>query len=401
MTLQVGERAWHLTGGNDGVMVGDLRRVEHTLGLRQRLAPKGAHQLSVWSHTRKLSLEEAVHDLRTLGIDIVAEEGGINTRIGGQLHLVELLDEVERHLGRKAELTVAVHLQRGEVVERRRLLLAVLLLYVGDGEGTALDGGKGLLALLLAGELALRSSEGGVAIDGGQHPVGLGLEVVYLLLAVDDEGECGCLHTTDAEHLSVLPVLDGIEARGIDAEQPVADGTRESGEVERLIFRLVLQLGKALTDGFVGHRRYPQSAHGALGLCLLHHPPLYELSLLAGVTTVDDAVGSLHQPLDDGKLLLHAFVFLQAYAELRGNHGQRRQVPRTPHGGIVLGHLQFTKMAEGPCHLIAVAFIEAVTAGRRSYDAGYVSGNTGFLCYTNKHTINYTDSWACRANRSR
>ena len=123
-----------------------------------------------------------------------------------------------------------------------RLFLAFLLLDLRYGEGLALDGGKGFLALFLRGELALelRSSlltlgrlqtclgplsltrnlgggEGGVAIHRCQHPIGLGLEVLYLLLAVDDEGEGRGLHTSDAEHLTVLTVFQRVEAGGIHA----------------------------------------------------------------------------------------------------------------------------------------------------------------------------------------
>ena len=97
------------------------------------------------------------------------------------------------------------------------MFLALLLLHLRHGEGFALDGLKGLLALLLRGELTLGGREGRVAIHGGQYPVGLGLEVLDLLLAVHDEGEGRGLHTADGEHLSVLTVFQRVEARGVHA----------------------------------------------------------------------------------------------------------------------------------------------------------------------------------------
>ena len=218
MALCVGEVLGHDAGGDDGVVVGDLRRVEHLLRLQQRLAAQRADEFGIGCHTGKLRLEEAVHGLRTFRVDIVGQESGVDTRIGGQFLFVELLDDVQRHLGREPELLVAVHLQRGEVVERGRCLLAILLLHLCHSKRLPLDGGKGLFALFLRGELSLRSREGGVAIDGGQHPVGLGLEVVNLFLAVDDEGEGGSLYTTDAEHLAVLAILDGVETGAVDTQ---------------------------------------------------------------------------------------------------------------------------------------------------------------------------------------
>ena len=369
------------------MVVGHLRRVEHLLRLLQRLPAQGSHQLGVGRLACEARLEEPVHGLRALGVDVVAQEGGVHARIGGQLHLVELLDEVQRHLGREAELAVAVHLQRREVVEWRRCLAALLLLHLGHFKGPSLDELEGLLALLLRGELPLRGGEGGVAVDGGQHPVGLWLEVVNLLLSVHDEGEGGGLHAADAEHLAVLSVLDGVEARGVDAQQPVAHGAAQSGQVERLVFALALQLGKALADGLVGHRRDPQPLHGAADLCFLHHPALDELTLLAGVAAVDDAVGLLEQPFDDGELLLHPLVFLQPDAEAGRNHGQRRQRPGPPRGRVVLGHLQLAQVAEGPRHLVAVALVVAVAARRCPDDAGDVLRHAGLLCYANNHLL--------------
>ena len=69
----------------------------------------------------------------------------------------------------------------------------------------------------------------------------------------------------------------------------------------------------------------------------LHDPPLYELSLLAGVTTVDDAVGGLHESLNDSKLFLYAAVVDKLYAEARRYHGQRTEAPPFPVFGVVVG----------------------------------------------------------------
>ena len=117
----------------------------------------------------------------------------------------------------------------------------------------------------------------------------------------------------------------------------------------------------------------------------LHDPPLYELSLLAGITTVDDAVGGLHESLNDSKLFLYAAVVDKLYAEARRYHGQRTEAPPLPVFGVVVGLFEGAEVSEGPCHLIAVAFHIAVTGARGSYDAGYILGNAGFLSDTYNH----------------
>ena len=128
-----------------------------------------------------------------------------------------------------------------------------------------------------------------------------------------------------------------------------------------------------------------QTLHRALGLSHLHDPPLYELSLLAGVTTVDDAVGGLHESLNNSKLFLYAAVVDKLYAEARRYHGQRTEAPPLPVFGVVVGLFEGAEVSEGPCHLIAVAFHIAVTGARGSYDAGYILGNAGFLSDTYNH----------------
>jgi hypothetical protein len=54
----------------------------------------------------------------------------------------------------------------------------------------------------------------------------------------------------------------------------------------------------------------------------VHHPALDELTFLAGVTTVDDAVGFLHQSLDNGELFFDALIFDELNAKALRNHGQ-------------------------------------------------------------------------------
>ena len=107
---------------------------------------------------------------------------GRNFTIRGIFLLVETLDEFQRNIGRVGKLLVAIHLQRGEVVEMRGRLVSLFLAYICNREGFASDGTECFLAFLLAGKLAAGGSKLGVAVDGGEYPVRFGNEVVDFLL---------------------------------------------------------------------------------------------------------------------------------------------------------------------------------------------------------------------------
>ena len=94
---------------------------------------------------------------------------------------------------------------------------AFFLFYFRYRKGLAFNGLKGFLTFLLTRELSLGGSKGGVTIDGSQHPVRFRLEMLDLFLPVDDEGEGRGLNTSDAEHLAILSVSEGIETCGIHA----------------------------------------------------------------------------------------------------------------------------------------------------------------------------------------
>ena len=195
------------------MVVGHLRAVEDLLALFQFLA----HQ---WLNKWRIG-SDALQDGRTFGIDIVREVGGIDTRIGGELLLIEALNMFQRVVGREGVLLVALHLKGGKVEQARRFC----------------------------------GVEHHIAVDGGENPVFLRLEILYLKIALHYHGQRGGLHTSDAEHLlRFLTKAEGIESRGVHAQQPIANGTTESGLIEALVFFLRLQGSESLADGFFCQR---------------------------------------------------------------------------------------------------------------------------------------------------
>ena len=175
--LHVGEVASRHSRGNDGVVVGHLRRIKHSLRLLQRLSSQRSNVLAVAFH-------QSLKCLRTLGINVVAKVLRIDTRISGEFLFVKSLYDVERLLGTHRIFLVAVNLQRCKVVELRRLFRSVLLLYIGDGEGLAAYCLKEFLSVLLFRKLTFCGSEHSVAVGGGENPICFGLKLLYLLLTI-------------------------------------------------------------------------------------------------------------------------------------------------------------------------------------------------------------------------
>ena len=246
VAFHVGESLCRHSGGYYGVVVGHFARVEHLFRLLQRFSPQCREELVVALY--------AVQYSSAFGIDVVAQILCVHTGVCSQLALIESLYYLQRHVGAHAEFAVAVHLQRGEVVEVWRCFCAAFLLHVGYGERFSLYRGKRLFSLLLGGEFSFRSRERGVAVYRGEHPVRLRFKVVNLLLPVHYQRQRRCLHSSYRQHLPVLPVFQRVQAGGVHSQYPVADGTAQSGEIQRLVVVLRLQVAESLANRLVGHR---------------------------------------------------------------------------------------------------------------------------------------------------
>ena len=238
------------------MVVGHFRGIEHFLRLRKWLAFERLRELLIAPQTSEC--------LRAFGIDIVAEEGRIHTRIGGELLLVEALNQLQGLFGRVAEFAVAIHLQGSQVIQSWRCFRSFLLLNVRHGERLAFDGmkdGQSLFFCLIFNLSVNRSfafdglsllgsrfhfgsifslslfivsdgGEFGVAIESGEHPTLFGHKTLDFLLATHDERQRGGLHAPDGEHLFLLSVFERVEAGGVHAKCPVADGATKSCLVE-------------------------------------------------------------------------------------------------------------------------------------------------------------------------
>ena len=291
------------------------------------------------------------------------------------------MHDLEREICAVAEFAVTLHLQGGEVKESRRGFAAFFLRHRRYRERRVLNCTQRGFRFGAIGETAFRRplvlgsfavfrffvflavvesrGESRVEVDGGEHPIGFRHEALNLLLPVHDERQSRGLHAPDAQRLcaAATPIAEfqRVKSSGIHAQQPVADGTAQSGLVESAIFFLRLQLCETFFDGFFRHRRNPQPIHRALCRSLLHHPTLNEFTFLAGIAAVDDAIGFSEQIADHPELFFHPLF--QADAEAFRYHRQCRQRPRFPVGRVLIRIFEFAEMSERPRHLIAVAFV--------------------------------------------
>ena len=198
-----------LTGRNDGMVVCNLRIVEHFLRLRQRSSIQRGGQCLIITQTFQYA--------GAFGIDVVTEESSIDTRVGRYFLLVKRLYGFQRFVGGESKLLVALHLQGRQVEQTGRSLFAVLtgdvrygkrrILYLLQQSHSALpvgDGfyppvffgfcgfGGGSLFLLFRFQyqffitFAENGGESGIPIHCLQFPVLFGNKVLYFELTVYD-----------------------------------------------------------------------------------------------------------------------------------------------------------------------------------------------------------------------
>ena len=115
-------------GGNNSVMVADLRAVTDLTGV----------ELLRNVHTADRGGDGGKR--RDGPFHIVCQESAVGAGISAEFLFIERLQIVERLLGRVAEQSVGVALERGQVVERGRLLGFFFALHGPDGSRFAFAG---------------------------------------------------------------------------------------------------------------------------------------------------------------------------------------------------------------------------------------------------------------------
>src|SRR5699024_2073347 len=113
----------------------------------------------------------------------------------------------------------------------------------------------------------------------------LGFKTADLLLPLGNNSQGRRLHPAAGE-LGV--VLAGESSGSVYAHQPVRLGSGLGRPVQIIVVPAVLQMGKALPDGLIGHRGNPQPPDGLAAAGFFQDPAGYQFSLPARVCGDDD-----------------------------------------------------------------------------------------------------------------
>ena len=123
--------------------------------------------------------------------------------------------------------------------------------------------------------------------EGGHDvPVILRHEVPDREFAVDDHRERRSLHTADRE---LLVARERVGSGQIHADQPVGAAASSGGIGERIVLARVLQLRKAIADGFGCERRDPEALDRLVAAGRLVDVAKDQLAFASGIRGADDA----------------------------------------------------------------------------------------------------------------
>ena len=375
-------------GGHDGVMVADLAVVVEPPGVHVEV-----HLLRM--RQRGVGLGQILEHLFHLRAHVVGQIAAVRARIGDELvGLVERLRQLERFVGREAELAVGLALQAGQVEQLGRREALVLQRALGDPGGLALH----LVAHALGGGLVGNARFGGglrvlllavgcfrVGIDPKplviakirlQLPVILRNEGLDLPIPPHDQAQRGRLHPA---HGQVRVVFQRKGAAGVHAHQPVGLTAAAGAFIERVVGRGGLEGRKALLNGRVGHGRNPQPLHGLGAAGHLIDVAKDQLALPGRVRGADDGrdLAAVHQLLH--RLELAARVGQHLQRDALGQHGQRR------HGPFLVSLVEFSRlaqgdqMADGPGDDVFLAIEKAVAPALHAQHPGDVPSHGGLF----------------------
>ena len=380
-------------GRHDGVVVADAGIVV--------VAPGGQVQVHLRrGDQRGVRLGQQGEHLADLRAHVVGQIAAVRARIGDQLvRLIQRLRQLERPVGGKAKLLVGFALQRRQVEQLRRLEPLVLRPALLDHRRPALHrvahalGGRAVVGArvrqaALAGLLpalvrpGLRLVRGArVRVDPkpfvvaevcAHFPVLLGHKRLDFAVAAHDQAQRRRLHAADGQ---VRIVAQRERTRGVHADQPVGFAAAARGLVQRVVFGRRPEVGEALPDGLVGHRRDPQPLDR---LCALRHlidVAEDQLALARAVRRADDRADprAVHQLAHDLKLRARVRQHLERYA-LR----QHRQVGHAPLA-VALVHLarlaQRDEVPDRPCDHIFLPVEIPLSARLRAQHPGDVPPN--------------------------
>ena len=125
-TLHIGQVLSINSGRDDGMVVRHLRVIEYLFRLWQCNAIQRSCQNFI--------ITKSFQDAGTFRINIITQESGIDTRIGGNFLFIKRLDQFQCLIGRVSKLLIALHLKGSQVEQTRGVFLAVFFTDAGHYE---------------------------------------------------------------------------------------------------------------------------------------------------------------------------------------------------------------------------------------------------------------------------
>ena len=295
----------------------------------------------------------------------------VRAGIGQQLLFIERLGVVQGLFGRVAEYPVCLPLQGGQVVQLGRLL-RLFLPHQGYTHGllpvTGVPDGLGILHSWDFFRNRLGS------LQRQPHMM------VFLLAEQDDltvpvgqHRQSGRLHPP---HIQGAVVEDREQAARIDADEPVRLLAAKCRLIQRVIVLAGAQVGKALPDRRVLHRRNPEARERLGTSGGLIDQPEDQLALTPRVAGVDQLrhIGALHQGTENVEL---GGLFLGHHIAEGGGQDGKVLIPPLLIAVIVGGRVrQPHQMPDAPGNEPAAAFKIAIGPGCDT------QGRCDTLCYT-------------------
>ena len=363
--------------GNNGVMVRYFRIIHKGKFSRKILFSRPGCQSSVGACLdRSQPLLQGRHKIRT-------QIAGIRPRIGKNLVVfIETLHEIQRFLCGKTVLSAGIPLKLRQIIKGRRRLPPFLFVRPGDSQ-RALSG----LFLYLFSSFSGKSAEASALLllpgkldslrRQGNAVIGLRLKAPDFFLSPRNHGQRWRLHSSAGE---LRIILAGQRPSGIDAHQPVRLRPGDGRFVEMLVLPGIFQMRKTIPDGFVSHRRNPQTLQRLSASRFLQNPPGHQFSLSARVRSDHHFPHILAVQKTFHLTVLSARLGNDFYLQLLRHDGKHLQLPFFIFFIVILGILQGNQMTQRPGYDILLSLHESVShraAGKHPADITAYGGLLG------------------------
>ena len=363
LLLLLQPRAWNLACGDDRKVIADFGVVENPLiRLHPILIQNLAGRRDYFRRQRgaRVGLGKSAQ-ITAHGAEIIFRQTfGIRSRIGQQfVPLIKRLRNGQRVAGTETKPAAGFALQRGEIIQLRRRLLARLFGFLNDsrlagapvhhrlrlGLGPNPLGPRLIVAFRL-GKIFTEPApiiSACVDFEFRVHlPVIARHKIANGALAFTKDCQGRRLHAARRGHVksAMARIECGQCARSIQPHQPIALRTAQGRVGQRLHAAIFPQPIKSLDDRIVGHRLHPHALERFIHLGQRHDVAENQFPLAAGVTGIDDGVDILiaDQPQYQ---LEPAFAFFDGLQfELFRDDRQMLDAPRQLFAVRPLGHFQ-------------------------------------------------------------